>query len=363
MTAVATLLAALLALVLLVAGVAKLQRTAATANTLLEFGLPKTVASSLARVLPVLEIGLAVALFLPTLAWPALLAVALLFLLFLGFVAISLARGKRPSCNCFGQLQSTPIGPTTLLRNAALALATLPPLALGSEAWGGGLLPLVALSLQSASGLHGLALGLLLAVLAQAWVNLQLVSQQGRLILQIDNLEHRISGAGLAAEAGPRIAAAPALPLGSAVPAFASRTLAGQSVTDRWLKARGAQLLLFVGADCAPCLDLARELMASRRNQGDAALPALSVFGHGSESAVRGVLAPLLGDDIVLQQQHELNEAFAVVATPSALWLDAQGRIASAVAVGHDAVLALARAHSPGVAQSVPSSGLAVEVR
>jgi hypothetical protein len=89
----------------------------------------------------------------------------------------------------------------------------------------------------------------------------------------------------------------------------------------------------------------------------------LTVIGHGSESAVRELLAPLLGPDIVLQTGSELNERFGVIATPSALRLDAQGKVASAAAIGHDAVLALAQGQAKAGKDGMDSGRLALSIR
>src|SRR4029079_10513856 len=75
----------------------------------------------LVTALPLAELSVA-ALFLSdtTARWGAAAALALLAI-FIGLIARSVIRGEKPNCHCFGQLHSTPVGWTTLARNAGLA--------------------------------------------------------------------------------------------------------------------------------------------------------------------------------------------------------------------------------------------------
>jgi hypothetical protein len=45
-----------------------------------------------------------------------------LLLLFVVGMGITLLRGPRPACHCFGRLHSAPVGGPTLVRNAVLAI-------------------------------------------------------------------------------------------------------------------------------------------------------------------------------------------------------------------------------------------------
>ncbi len=49
-------------------------------------------------------------------------AALLLLLAFAGGVARAMSRGQAPDCHCFGQIHSEPAGPSTLIRNAVLAV-------------------------------------------------------------------------------------------------------------------------------------------------------------------------------------------------------------------------------------------------
>src|SRR5689334_9369818 len=110
MDVVLLVLRVLLALVFGVAGGAKLVDRAGSQQALRDFGLPGWLASPAGVLLPVLELGVAVAL-LPALSawWAAAAAMALLLLFVLG-IGLSLLRGRRPDCHCFGQVYSAPVG-------------------------------------------------------------------------------------------------------------------------------------------------------------------------------------------------------------------------------------------------------------
>jgi hypothetical protein len=71
----------------------------------------------------VLELGVALAL-LPAAWWGAFGALGLLLVFVIG-IGITLLRGRRPACHCFGQLHSAPIGWLTLARNGALAVVAV----------------------------------------------------------------------------------------------------------------------------------------------------------------------------------------------------------------------------------------------
>lgn len=120
-----TLLAArlLLAAVFLLAGAAKLADLVGSSKAFIGFGLPRRLALILSLLLAPAEIVVAVALIPLTMAWyGACGALALLSIFIIG-IGISLARGRKPDCHCFGQLHSAPVGWRTLIRNGILAAA------------------------------------------------------------------------------------------------------------------------------------------------------------------------------------------------------------------------------------------------
>jgi len=111
----------LLAGVFATAGVAKLLDRLGSRGALRGFGVPARLLPVAVILLPLVELGTAIALVpTPTAQWGGLAAVFLL-LAFAGAIGNAMRRGKAPDCHCFGQLQSAPAGRSTLVRNLALA--------------------------------------------------------------------------------------------------------------------------------------------------------------------------------------------------------------------------------------------------
>ena len=96
----------------------KLARPVAFAGSLARFGVPAP--GLVARVLPLVEGGLAVALAaLPRHSWPAFAAAAVL-VVFTGAVAANVARGRETPCPCFAAVGGRPVSAATVLRNGLL---------------------------------------------------------------------------------------------------------------------------------------------------------------------------------------------------------------------------------------------------
>ena len=118
----------LMALVLVIAGSAKLVRQQAFLDSVLRFELvPPIFARAVALLMPVFEIGVGVALVLRFLPEAASALALILMLIFTAVIAITLARGKDVSCGCFGSSHDSRVSGRTLVRNLILvAIATIP---------------------------------------------------------------------------------------------------------------------------------------------------------------------------------------------------------------------------------------------
>jgi thiol-disulfide isomerase/thioredoxin/uncharacterized membrane protein YphA (DoxX/SURF4 family) len=103
------------------------------------------------------------------------------------------------------------------------------------------------------------------------------------------------------------------------------------------------RVLLFWDPNCGFCRRMIPDLQTLEREEPQVAESFLLV-SRGDPEANR---QQRLGVPMVLEQSFELGPKVGVQGTPSAVRIDAEGRIASDVAVGADAVLALAR-HSNG---------------
>ncbi|XAS77786.1 MauE/DoxX family redox-associated membrane protein [Dermatophilaceae bacterium Sec6.4] len=113
--------------VLLLSGIAKLRDHAGTVAAIKGFGVipvPEDARALVARVVPVVEIVLAIGLLVTS--GPSFIVIGTLVVaLMLGFtvlVSVTLARGEAPSCHCFGELTPEPISKSTAIRNAVLTV-------------------------------------------------------------------------------------------------------------------------------------------------------------------------------------------------------------------------------------------------
>lgn len=118
MTGTAYLAAVVLAAVFAAAGAAKIRSPRSTGATFAALGLPAP--ATLARAVPLAELGLAVLL----LVVPAVgAAVALAALAgFTTFLVRALQAGVRVSCGCFGSAADEPVSFVEVVRNGLLAL-------------------------------------------------------------------------------------------------------------------------------------------------------------------------------------------------------------------------------------------------
>ncbi|RZI59166.1 MAG: redoxin domain-containing protein [Rubrivivax sp.] len=320
----------------------KLAEPDATAQALRSFGVPAALARSGAWVLPLLEFAVALLVVLP---WAPALGIALaagLLAVFAAAMAVQLAQGNKPSCNCFGQTRSQPISWASVARNGLLvALAAwLLSGALAAE----GAASLTGTLVSGGRGQVLLSTVLVLAVGLLGWLVLHLARQQGRLLLKIDHLELRLQSLGIEPAGGvpslETLVSNQVLHVGQAAPAFAATTVAGNTRTlADYVAQSGSQLLVFVGPQCAPCHEVMKE-MASWRRQDNEPVHWLTI-SSGSAESNRTTFNNLAPDRVVLQSGQDINQLFGVIATPSALWVGADGRILSTVAVGRDAIRAL----------------------
>jgi thiol-disulfide isomerase/thioredoxin len=97
-------------------------------------------------------------------------------------------------------------------------------------------------------------------------------------------------------------------------------------------------LVLFWNPGCGFCKQMLPDLKEWEASAQEGA-PKLLVVSAGSEEANEGMG---LGSQVVLDQQFSAGRAFGASGTPSAVLVDAEGKIASEVTVGAPRVLELA---------------------
>jgi peroxiredoxin len=332
-----------LAGVLAWSGLAKVVDRAGFRTALAGFALPAGLAGAAAVVLPVAELVVAAALVPAGPAWWAAAAALVLLLAFTLVLAVTLLRGQRPECHCFGPFFARPISWLTVVRNGILVAAAAVLVAPGP---GAPRLGLVAEAGRlSAAALAGLAVAVVLSGVAvtQGWVILQLLRQQGRMLIRLDALEAAQPGRGGAPQPipSPQNGHAQGRPIGMPAPEFTLPALDGTPTSLRDLLAAGRPLVLaFVHPGCGPCTELLPEL--GRWRDDHASRVTLAVISTGTARENRKTAARYGSSLVLLQQdEEEISQAYAVTGTPALVTVGINGRISSHVAAGGPAIRAL----------------------
>jgi peroxiredoxin len=326
-----------LAAVFGIAAIGKLVDGEGTRQAVGRFGVPAALVNPVALGLPLVELLIAAGLLLTaSVTWAAAAAIALL-LVFCGAIVRLLARGESPDCHCFGSLGSVPVGRGTLVRNLALA-APAGLVAIAGRTHGESIsrfladVGAVAIVLGVATALHA----------AFSW---QLFAQNGRLLQRVAVLEASL---GLSADEGST-----RLAIGDPAPSFALPDLDGDVVTlETLLRPGHGALLVFTDPGCTHCNPL---LPALGQERGEHE-PRLAVISRGSEVENRAKAAEHGIALLLMQEDYEVAQAYGNHGLPSAVLVDAAGRIASASAGGARAVSELLQAR-PDASASVVSIG------
>lgn len=194
-----------------------------------------------------------------------------------------------------------------------------------------------------------------------AWIGFQLIHQNGRLLARLESLEQRLvqlqAPSGLVpgtfpaamepAAFAPEPSLPAGLPIGSPAPEFELPDLNGErrSLADF----RGKKLLLvFFNPGCGFCTQMAPDLASLPADGADGQpLPLVVSTGDPEENRLLvqeyGLRCPVL-----LQQGMEVASLYEAHGTPMGCLVDESGAIASPLAAGADALLALLNVPLPG---------------
>ena len=327
MDLVVALAASLLWLVFLVAGVRKVRDVEGTATAMRGFGLPASAASGLAPLIPWVELTVALLMLVPGLGRHGLLLAIALLAAFTFALGSALLRGKRPTCNCFGQSPGKPISWFTAARNGMLlVLAT--GLVLKAEGLESGLFGWWARAIGNVDLGSIITLALMLLLFPLAAVVAKLFNQQGRMLLRIDNLEFELAQRGRDS-INNSVPVGAGLTLGALAPDAELLPLGGGAAKrlSHYLATRADLVLVFVSPECAPCHEVLTWL--SRLPERGFAL----VITSGSPQHNRSLRKDYDGLEFVIQSGQQAQDAYAVIGTPSAVRVR-DGRVASATAIG-----------------------------
>jgi len=313
-----------------VSAITKLLDQAGTVTAVSEFGVPEKLAKPMAAILPIVEIAIAVSLlFIGSLQIGAL-AGSVILIAFTAAMFWQFWQGRAPDCHCFGQLHSEPVGTKSLVRNTVLVLGAA-ALAIGTARWqatdlfnnGLGTLPTLLLLFLS-----------VLAIVLLGYLAI-LITQQNDITRRLGLLEIP-AGHGGAVERNEAGDPSDGLPIGAPLPDFSIPGLDGRVVQFDHLIGDGKPFLfMFVGAECAPCEQLIPEIREWLRDLGDEVR--FIVISHGNVSVNEKKFGDL-SVPVLIESDRRFANSVNAKWTPSALFVDKEGNIASHLAAGDVAI-------------------------
>jgi peroxiredoxin len=350
----ALLLAArlILAAVFVVSGISKLFDLSGAQAAMRSFGVPESMTRAGGILLPIVEIAIAVLLIPEASArWGALLALALLVVFIIG-VGYNLARGRKFDCHCFGQLTTSEIGPSTLIRNIVLAVlaAFITVSGFGNNTVGPGVTEV----LQGLGTFEWiiLVLGIIIiaALAAISWLLVHLLGQNGRLLVRLDRIEAALEDADIELQDDDEEdedEEEEGLPFGSTAPAFSLSGLYGETMTlDALRAAEKPVLLIFSDPGCGPCNAMMSDVGKWQHDLADKLTVAVVTRGSLEENRAKKKQHNLT--HVLMQEDSEVADAYMTFGTPTAVLVRPDGTIGSGAAGGAEDIKKLVRQAAEG---------------
>lgn len=320
-----------LAAVFGIAGIAKLFDPAGSEKAFGDFGLPKFLAKPMVYLLPAVELAIAGMLLFITTSWFGAIGAAGLFVIFTTGMLYQMAKGNAPDCHCFGQIHSEPVGVTSVLRNAVFLILAAFIVLQGRTAQG---LSLVNSDQDIMQFVIGIAV---LVLLFTAVLFLKKISEQQTQIMRRIELMELVARDGGEVERDEAGHPNEGLPIGAIVPNFELPDLNGETVSVESLRSeRLPVLFLFVSPTCNPCkallpeFDLWQKELAGKIN--------FVFISNGDASENREKFDGDAAKVMLLQKDREITNLLKAKWTPTALLMDADGRVASHPAAGDTAI-------------------------
>jgi peroxiredoxin len=198
-----------------------------------------------------------------------------------------------------------------------------------------------------------------IVVLTACWFGYQLLLQNGRLQLRLEELERELRAQGLLPDLGRAIPRG--LPAGSLLNDFELPVLSGGATTlSQW---RGKKaLLIFFNPECSFCLEMLPQLAALIR-EADGRSPVPLIVSTGAVEENRRIFDPHnISQAVLVQEGAEVASLYRVAGTPMGYLVDERGLTASELITGADDLLALLRSSDQqrlgepdGVEESAPA--------
>lgn len=319
--------------IFLIAGIPKLLNPQRTKESLVEFGAGPKLALIGSRILPMLELVCAIGLALSRTAFfGAILSFGLL-VTFSASISYNLALGRKPECNCFGQLHSKTVGGSILLRNVVLMFLAAALIVREAQAHG-----------WTASQVTAVIFALVVLVLLASitWLLIQTLQQQAQLMVSVKDLQESLEDASLRLPMQRHDVEPPGkgLPVGAPAPDFELENVEGNLVTLSSIRSSGKPVILFfLSTDCGPCAALVPSIERWQASYSSDFILSAIIKGHfhGSTSGI----GKLGLERLLLEGDSKISERYYAKWTPAAIAITDEGRVASRVAFGPEEITRL----------------------
>lgn len=317
----------LIAVVLLISGIAKLPAPERTLSAMAGLRVPNILQRrAVALGLPLVELAIAVTLlFAPGLArFAAAVAAVATMLVFTVLVARTVRAGDEVSCECFGALSRDVVDGSTLVRNVVLLAASVAAALVGLD--GGSFV--VSLATRSAAEL---------AMLLTIWIAMAAIALLARRNLDLRAELRRVASTEARAEASDTSAPDDRSLAGRQIPDAELVNSVGVSLPLNRLDRGRAVLLLFVKAGCGSCAPVAKAFPEWEARIGANVTIRVATSSRPSDVAEQ---YPEYGDRVRFGSRGA-RDALGVRMLPSAVLLGSDGTVATEVAEGFDEISAL----------------------
>ncbi|MGA9773209.1 MAG: MauE/DoxX family redox-associated membrane protein [Blastocatellia bacterium] len=328
-----------LALVFGIAGIAKAADKAGSRRAIIDFGVPKRLATLVAWCLPLAEILVAVALIPQSTAWWGACGALALLLSFTIGIGVSLARGQAPDCRCFGQIHSEPVSRVTFGRNLLLVAVAGFVIVRGKDDPG----------FSALDWLNDLKTGevitLILAIFISGllvWICVllsRLLKQQAEIIGDIESIRAVLSEDGEVLPVEHKEATLPqeGLPVGAMAPKFTLATTGGDKMSlDDLLEPGKFVLLLFAGPNCWGCKVLLPMVRAWERDYSDRLT--ICILSNGNLDESQDKMTRYEVSYLLMDERSKVADEYQAKWTPAAVLIHPDGRIASQNTYGDDPI-------------------------
>lgn len=323
-----------LAAIFFVAGIGKLLDLRGSEKAVKEFGVPNSLAKPISVLLPLAEISFAILLLFIGVSWFGAIGASLLLLIFIGGMLWQMKKGNAPDCHCFGQIHSEPVSKKSLLRNVVFAVMALVLVVSGRENQG---LPISSLTSDFTNVMQiifGLIITVFLFILLLYLKNI--MEKQTQILRRLEVIE-LIANEGVEQNRENIGDPKEGLPIGSPVPDFELPNVNGRIVAFDHLLMKGKPILFFnVSPTCEPCNALLPEIENWEKELTDKVSFVFISKGNSKENIAK------FGNDssreIFLQDKSEVADLLETRWTPTALFVNKNGVIASYPAAGDKAI-------------------------